>query len=447
MATKAKSSPSPRARKAAGTRPATSTSKRPASIPHSGNIAQFTLSNGIRIFAYENFSSPAIVTSGYFQTGALDEGRDKIGLAGFVADCLTRGTKRHTYEQIFEQTESIGANLSVSGGTFTTGFFTKSLAEDFAFMIDLLGDVIRQPVFPETEVEKERAEWLTGLQERANSTRSMCGLAFHEMCYPDTHPYHFSSDGYVETARAITMGDVRDFHAAYYGPHDMVFVVCGAVKAQAARDQIDQRFGDWRAARPVRAPLPHAPKILGQPRKHVSMPGKSQSNLALGFPGPSQSDPDWSACVMMNSILGQFGMYGRLGESVRKEEGLVYYIGSRFEGGLGPAPWNIYAGTNPKTVDRVVEIALAEVRRIRERKVKSQELDDNQSYFTGSLPLQMETNEGIGGQILNMVRYERGLDWMLTYEDRVRAITISDIQRVAEKWLDPDNFVLATAGA
>ncbi len=424
--------------------------KRQTSIPNSANIAQFELVNGIRIYAYENFASPAVIVSGYMHVGALDEPRipqgQPHGLAGFVADCLTRGTQRFSYEHIFEQTESIGANLSVGSGVFTTGYFTKSLAEDLPLLLDLLGDVIRHPAFPEAEVEKERAEWLTGLQERGNSTRSQCGLAFHELCYPPSHPYHFSSDGYLDTAKAISLDDVRNFHARNYSPDGTVFVVCGAVKATQARDLLAAHFGDWVATRPARAPLPDAPKITGRPRKHVSMPGKSQSNLAFGFPGPSQLHPDWSACVMMNSILGQFGMYGRLGKSVRKEEGLVYYIGSRFEGGLGPAPWNIYAGTNPKTVDRVVDIALKEVRRMRDRKVKPVELDDVQSYSIGSLPLQMETNEGIAGQILNMVRYERGLDWMLNYEQRIRAVNVNDVQRVAQTWLDPENFVLATAG-
>jgi zinc protease len=427
-------------------RPPASRNGHATSVPHSGNIARFELANGILIYAYENFASPATVINGYLIAGALDEPRDRLGLAGFAADCLTRGTLHHSYEHIFETTESMGANLGVSGGMFTTGFFIKSLSEDLSAMLDLLGEVIRFPTFPEAEVEKERAEWLTSLQERTNSTRAMCGLAFAELCYPETHPYHFSTDGYPDTARTITLDDVREFHGRFYAPAGMVFTVTGAVTAERARDLIAARFGDWSAERPEREPLPDAPKIAGTPRRHVSMPGKSQSNLALGFPGPSQFDPDWLPGAMMNSILGQFGMYGRLGESVRKEEGLVYYIGSRFEGGLGPGSWNLYAGTNPSTVDRVVEISLGEMRRIRERKVKHTELDDNQAYFIGVMPLQMETNEGIAGQILNMVRYKRGLDWLLTYPDRVRAITTADVQRLAQRWLDPENYVLATAG-
>jgi zinc protease len=149
----------------------------------------------------------------------------------------------------------------------------------------------------------------------------------------------------------------------------------------------------------------------------------------------------------MNSVLGQFGMYGRLGESVRKYEGLVYYIGSRFDGGVHAGPWSLYAGTNPNTIDRVVELSLVEMKRIRDKKIKTSELEDNQRYFTGVMPLQMETNEGIAGQILNMVRYKRGFDWLKNYPDKVNAVTLSDVQRVAQKWLDTENYVLVTAGA
>ncbi len=421
-----------------------------ASVPNSSNIAQFQLSNGIRVLVYENFASPAVIINGYMMAGALDESDPlKRGLAGFVSDCLTRGTERFSYEQIFEETESIGANLSVSSGMYTTGFFTKSLAEDMPLLLDLLSDVIRHPVFPEAELEKERAEWLTGLQERTNSTQSMCSLAFHEMCYPEHHPFHWSSDGYPETAQAITRDDVKNFHKNFFAPKDMVIVVTGAIKATQARDAVAAAFGDWAAVRAdgVRAKMPTAPPIKKQRKHHVKMPGKSQSNLMLGFPSLPTSHPDWLTAAMMNSILGQFGMYGRLGESVRKEEGLVYYIGSRFDGGMAQGPWYLYAGTNPKTVSRVIDIAMQEVARIQNKKVTPRELDDNKHYFTGSTPLQMETNEGIAGQIINMVRYERDLDYLLTFNERVNAITQADVLRVAQTWLSTDKYVLATAGA
>ncbi|MCL5994573.1 MAG: insulinase family protein, partial [Chloroflexi bacterium] len=356
------------------------------SLPCSSNIAQFELDNGIRMLAYENFASPAVVVSGYLVAGARDETPAQAGLAGFTADCLMRGTRRFSYEQIFEQTESIGANLDVSAGMHSTGFYIKSLVEDLPTMLDMLSDVIRYPTFPPEEVEKERGEWLTSLEERANSTRAMTALAFSELCYPDNHPYHYSADGYPNTARAITRDDVVNFHHIHYAPAGMVMSVVGAISAHEAGERVQAAFGDWQATRPQRSEMAPVSNISERSHKHVSMPGKSQTNLMWGHPGPARTDPDWMDCALMNSILGQFGMYGRLGESVRKEEGLVYYIGSRFDGGPGPGAWYVYAGTNPDTVDRVVDISIAEVRRIQNKKVSAAELDDNKSYFTGVMP-------------------------------------------------------------
>jgi zinc protease len=440
--TQKKSTPAKHATKASSR---SKTSAAP-SVPNSSNIAQFELANGIKVYCYENFNSPAVIVSGYLQEGAFDEPRDKAGLAGFVTDCLMRGSSQHSYEQIFESTEAVGASLSVSSGVFTTGLYSKSLVEDLPMMLDMLSNVLREPKFPARELEKERAEWLTSLQERANNTRAMAGLSFYEMTYPAAHPFHRSNDGYIDTVKTFTRADVARFHKTFFSPQDMSLVVVGAIKATEARDRIAAQFEDWRATRPARPEILPAPALKGQQRKHIAMPGKSQSTVLLGYPAASHMDSDWLACSLMNSILGQFGMYGRLGESVRKEEGLVYYIGSRFDGGMIPGPWTLNAGTNPNTIDRVVTIALAEMRRMRDKKVKPAELEDNQRYFTGVMPLQMETNEGVAGQIINMIRYKRGLDYLLSYPERVHAVTVRDIQAVAQKWLDTENFALVTAG-
>jgi zinc protease len=416
-------------------------------VPCAANIARREFNNGVRALAYENFASPAVVVSGFLVNGARDETPATAGLAGFTADCLARGTQRFSYAQLFELPEAIGASLSVASGMHTCGFYAKSLAEDLPLMLDLLGEMLMRPTFPEDEVEKERAEWLAGLEERANSTQAMAGLAFNALCYPEGHPYHYSTDGYPETARAATRDQVAEFHRSHYAPQGMVVSVVGAVPATQALDQVAGVFGDWKASRPARPDMPPVPPITGRPRRHVDMPGKSQTNLLWGFPGPARADPDWIPLALLNSILGQFGMYGRLGESTRKEEGLVYYIGSRFEGGLGPGAWYVYAGTHASTVDRVVELSLNEVRRIQSRKVAAAELADNQSYFTGSMPLLMETNEGIASQIVHMARYDLGWDYLLQYPGLVRAVTPGHIKAAAEKWLDTDNFALATAGS
>lgn len=428
-------------------RSSTQTAGRALALPCAATIAQHTLANGVRVLAYENFASPSVVVNGYLVAGARDESPDKAGLADFTTECMMRGSDRFTYEQIFELTESIGASLSVSAAMHTCSLYAKSLADDAPLLFDMMSDVVRHPTFPADEVERERNEWLSSLEERANSTRAMCGMAFSELCYPESHPYHWNSDGYPHTARAISRDDVERFHRTFFSPAGMVIAVVGAMRAEEALRHAERAFGDWRPARPGRAPFPEPPRIEGASRRHVTMPGKSQTSLMWGRPGPSRRDPDWIACTLMNSILGQFGMYGRLGESVRKDEGLVYSIGSRFEGGPVPGgSWHVSAGTNPSTVERVLDVSRAEVRRIQAKRVTPRELADNKSYFIGSLPLSLETNDGIAGQIVSMLRYDLGLDYMLEYPARVSAVSAADIQRVAQTWLDADNYVLATAG-
>jgi zinc protease len=137
---------------------------------------------------------------------------------------------------------------------------------------------------------------------------------------------------------------------------------------------------------------------------------------------------------------------GRLGEKVREEQGLAYYSYSRVDGGAGPGPWRVIAGVNPVNVERAVASIRAEVRRICEELVDAEELADNTAFITGSLPLRLETNEGVARTILDMERYELGLDYLQRYNALINAITAAQVRAVAQRWLDPDAYALAIAG-
>ncbi len=415
-------------------------------LPCSSNIADFTLPNGIRLLVYENRAVPAAVVQGYLRVGSVDDPPEQRGLADFTAACLARGTRAFTYAELFERIESSGAALRIAAGQLLTTFALRALREDVPAMLDVLAEVLRFPTFPEDEIAREHAEWIAELKERESDARAVCDLTFAALCYPPSHPFHHPVEGYVETAQRITRDDVQRFHARYYAPQGMVIVAVGDVRPTTMARWVEARFADWYAERPPQAAIPPAPPLAEQRRKHVRLPGKVQTEIALGFPGPSQRDPDWLTCVLMNNILGVFGMYGRLGAHVRKLHGLVYHIGSRFVGGEGPAPWVLSASTAPEMVEAVVQLALEEMRRLQERRVSTRELADNKQAFIGSLPLYLETNAGIADAILGMVRYDRGLDWLRLMPERIRALTAADVQAAARKWLNVEHFALATCG-
>ncbi len=416
-----------------------------SSFPGPNDITRVVLPNGIVVLARENFSSPAVVFNGSLQVGSLDEPSEKTGLARFTAGSLMRGNEKRDFGETYEQIESIGARLSISGGTHTSGFGGKSLAEDLDLMLGLLSDALRRPTFPADHVERLRGEILTGLAIRAHDTGYMASATFDQLLYPN-HPYGVDDDGTPETVQAITRNDLVNFHRTYFAPTGMIIAVVGAVKSADAVALVEKHFGDWLSIRPQRAPLPAAPRIPAVARKNIPIPGKSQCDVVMGCVGPQRSEADFLDARMANNIFGVFGMMGRLGDVVREKHGLAYYAYSQVTGGLGPGPWQIVAGVNPKNVDFAIDLIVKEIKRLISSKVTPAELADNKSFFLGRLPLQLETNEGVAGMIESMELYSLGLDYLRRYPAIISEITRERVQAAAAKYLNPDQYAVAVAG-
>ena len=422
------------------------TQRKSSTVPGPEDIVRQELPNGMVALVRENFTSPAVVVQGYLLAGSVAEPDDKAGLAGFTASLLTRGTENRTFEEINETVEGVGASLDISAGRHTARFHAKSLAEDLELILDVLADVLRHPSFPPEHVEKVRGQWLTDLLERDHDTRRMASLTFRELTYPN-HPYGRSLIGYHETVKAIDRGDVVSFYRHRYGPRGGVVVVVGAVKAEKALALLERLFGDWFSEEgQEEVSLPPVPRLEAIRRKEVPMPGKTQTDIVLGWPGLSRTDPDFYTALLANTVLGQFGMYGRLGMNVREKQGLAYYCLSSLEAGQGPGPWYAFAGVNPANVQRAIESILAEMARMREELVPEEELNDSKAFLTGSLPLRLETNEGVAGALLEMERYGLGLDYLQRYPDLIHAVSAAEVQAVAAKYFNPEAYALALAG-
>jgi len=423
------------------------------SVPGAQDIVRQELHNGMVLLVRENFSSPAVVVQGYLRTGALAEPTEKAGLAAFAAALLNRGTESRTSQQISETIEGLGASLDVSAGRHTTGFSTKSLVEDISTVLEVLADVLQRPTFPEEEIERVRMQWQADLQQRDHDTRRMAAMRFREMLYGGKgnrhgHPYGRSTIGYSDTIAAIRRQDTLDFHYQHYGPSGAVIVVVGAITADVAAELVQRYFLPWNGPKGdgTLAQEPPEVHLEGSQRQDVSMEGKTQSDIVMGWQGVARNDPDYYAAVLANTVLGRFGMYGRLGRNVREKQGLAYYCLSSLDAGIWAGPWYVFAGVNPANVDRALDSIREEVDRLLIEPVSEAELGDSKAYLTGSLPLRLETNEGVANTIVQMERYQLGLDYLHRYAGLIKTVAPADVQRVATRFLDAERYVLAVAG-
>lgn len=415
-------------------------------LPGPENILRQELPNGVVVLSRSNMLSQSVVIDGYLPAGSIFDPDPLLGLADFTAGMLLRGTAQRSFQQIYAELESAGASLGFGCGTHSVSFSGQALAEDLELLIHLLAEALRQPVFPEAQVERKRAQLLTALAIRAQETAEVAGLVFDQLLYPN-HPYSRPPDGYPETVQAIQRRDLQEFHQRHFGPRGLVIAVVGAVEPQQAIDLVAQALGDWQnEQQPLPPSLPPVAPLPQLSRQDSTLPGKVQADLLIGAAGPERLSPDFMAAALGNNILGQFGMMGRIGESVRERAGLAYYAGSHLSGGLGPGPWEVAAGVAPQNVEKAIELILQEIRRFVSEPVTAEELADSQAQFIGQLPLSLESNSGVANRLTHIERYRLGLDYYQRFAELVQSVTTQDILEAARRYLDPDHLAISVAG-
>ena len=416
------------------------------SLPGPNDIYREVLTNGITVLARSNFNSPSVVVAGFFEAGALFDPDDKLGLAEYTVLSLMRGTMNRTFDEIYQALESVGAGLGFNTGVHKSGFNGRSLAEDLPLLLELLSEAITMPTFPKAEIEKLRAQLLTGLAIRAEDTSDMASMVFDNILFKD-HPYSRPEDGYPETIQNIKRADLVKFHREHFGPRGMVMAIVGGVKPEDAVKQVKRALGGWQVKGQKETPaLPPLKPLKKTVSKHQRIRGKSQSDLIIGTNGPMRRDPDFMSASIGNNILGQFGMMGRIGDVVREKSGLAYYAYSSLSAGLGPGSWEVSAGVNPQNIKKASGLILDELKRFVQEGVTADELADTKANFIGRLPLSLESNGGVANALLNIERHQLGLDYYHRYQDLVDEVTAEDVLNTARKFIDPDKLVMASAG-
>lgn len=410
------------------------------------NVTRAELSNGITVLVKENHTNASISLRGRLRAGGMYESDATAGLASFTASALQRGTKKYTFRKLNELYDNAGMSFGISAGTETASFSGKALTEDFEALLEIAEQVVLHPTFPSTEIEKLRGQMITGLREAQDDTRYRAWTKFEELAFPPGHPYHRTSDGTEATVKKLTRAKLAEFHAKIFRPEGAIFVLVGDIEAQKAIDLVAKHFGSWKGKKNLPFVIPDAPFAARAVRRDLVLEGKIQSDVVLGYPGIKRSDRAFYALRTADLIFGQLGLSGRLGQIVRDQMGLCYYVYSTLNAGIGAGAWMIGTGVNPRNVDAAIEAIGDEIRRLRSEGVTEDELAHAQDFLTGSLALRLETNDGVAATLADMELYDLGMDYIVRYADIFRSVTRQQIFEAVGTYARLEEAVIVTAG-
>jgi zinc protease len=404
------------------------------------------LDNGAVIIVQETSMTPAVTISATFRAGSMFDPPDRPGLSYLTGLVIDRGTERRSASLLAEALDDRGVSLKVATSRPSLTLSCTCLSEDFEDVLALLADVVRRPVFPEEEIVKRRAEAVTALRQREDNPASRAMDAALELLYGSGHPYGRRTRGTPEGLARVTRDDIVAFHARYVRPATLSLVVVGDVRPGRAIGRAAQELNGWAPGIAAPAEVPPAPAGTGRRERRLEMPGKPQSDIVYGFASVRRSDPRYYAYWMMNNILGQFGLGGRLADNIRERHGMAYYAFSTLDATAGDGPLLIRAGVDPANVDRALAAIDQEVATLGASGPSAAEVEETRAYLVGSIARMLETNESIASFLQTSEEFDLGTDFDQQLPAILKAVTLDEIREAASEVLHPESAAVAIAG-
>ncbi|HEX9287160.1 MAG TPA: pitrilysin family protein [Thermoanaerobaculia bacterium] len=415
------------------------------------SIRRRTLENGARLFVLENRFNPTLAISGSLNAGSLFAPQDRRLLASVTAGELVKGTARRTKLEIAEELESRGASLSFSAGAgdpVGVDLAAASLSRDVEVLLDVLAEVLLTPVFPEEELEKERMRLVGVLREQQDQTSVRAFEAASRRIYPPGHPFHRRRvEERIAAVESVSRDELLRFYEEHYGAETLLLVLVGDLDSEKILDGLERRLGSWK-----RGPAPEIPRpgpVPASPGSEtIRMPDKASADVVLAQPADLvRQDPEYVACILANSALGQSSLTSRLGVRVRDTEGLTYGIHSGFAATHLAGPFAVSLTVKPESRDAAVAATLEEIVSFRREGMTPKELADEQSSHVGRFKVDLASNGGIAHAIDAAVYYGLGVSYLDEYPSLVEAVTKEEADAAFAKRVDPDRFTIVSAGS
>jgi zinc protease len=402
-----------------------------------------TLPNGLQVVVVLHHEQPAVSMRLLVRAGSASDPSGKLGLVNELASLLDQGTETRSAEELADAIDFIGGAMGTGAATDVTYLNMVVMKDSFEAGLRMLSDMARHPAFAPAEMDRHLQQTLAGLRVSLEDPDYVADAVFDRLVY-GFHPYGMPHTGTPETISGITRDDLVAFHKKFFAPNNAILAIVGDVTADGAFDLARKVFGDWE-----RREIP-VEKFIDPPAAMrrlvvVDKPDAVQTEVRVGHIGIPRKFPDYMAVNLAIRILGGEGS-NRLHNVLRTQRSLTY--GAQADLDTLKDTGDIEAHTNTRSVAtaEVVRVIFDEFWRLQREPVSERELADAKAYMTGSFPLTIETPDEIAMQVLNVVFYGLPIEELQTYRERVNAVSVDDIQRVARAYLKPDRLSVVLVG-
>lgn len=406
---------------------------------------RFQLNNGMVVYLMEDHELPLVGGNALIHTGDRLEPANEVGLASLVGEVMrTGGTTEHTGDELNQLLEQRAAAVEAGIGTTSGSASFSALSEDLDFVFDLFAEVIQKPVFAPDKIELAKKQTAGQIARRNDDPNAIAGREFQKLIYGNNSPYARTVE--YETLNNISREDMVAFYEQYFHPENMILGIVGDFDSAKMRSLIQEKFGNWKpATKPPKIDVPSASQAKQEGIFVVNQPQLNQSYVQIGHLGGKLNNPDYPALDVLNQVMNGFG--GRLFNEVRSRQGLAYSV----YGFWNPAydyPGTFVAGGQTRSDGTVpfIKAILAEIEQLRTKPITPAELAFAKDQILNSFVFNFQDPAQTLSRLMRYEYYGYSKDFLFEYLEGVKATTIEDVQRVAQKYLQPDQLVTLVVG-
>ncbi len=417
--------------------------KEPTALPIPETL-HFTLKNGLKVIAVADQSLPVTTFQVAVKAGKRQATREKVGLAEFTAQTMTRGTRLRTASKIAQEIEQVGGMLQASSSYEASFFSCKTLSKDSKTCLKLLPDVLANPNFPKSEIDLVRRNLHGSVRGRMDDAGQLASAHFQSAMWGDSH-----ARGWVmsdSTIDAISKKDMQSWHKTWIVPNNAILAVSGDFNAATLQKDLERSFGKWRKTSVAETPSQALPQIRGLQVRLVDKPGQTQSHIRLGQLGIAHGDKDFYATLVFNHALGGGQFSARLMKVIRSAEGKAYTASSHFDRNAEVGSFVSATFTRSSETLATIKLMQEVIAGLAKTGPTSEEIASAKTHIAGLYAMRFGTAENLTGALLAAELHGLGSDYVSQYPLRVAGVSKAQAASAAARILGTDNVVLVIVG-